>query len=197
MALISMKSTVLALGMALVGSAAFAAPKTYTIDPDHALVAFKVDHIGYAKILGQFLTVEGQFVFDEEAKDLGVVSVDVDAGSVFSNHKARDNHIKGKDFLWSEKTPMITFRAEGGTVKSENSGTVTGDLTIRGETKPITLDVVLNKAGPYPFGHKKQTLGISASATIKRSDWGMTYALGGIVGDEVELIIEIEAIQQD
>lgn len=196
-----MKQTILAACVATIATAwtatAWAAPKTYTIDPEHAVIAFKVDHIGYSKVLGQFLKVEGQFVYNEETQDLGTVSVDVDATSVFSNNKARDKHIVGKDFLHAKETPVITFRAEGGAVESTTSGTVTGDLTVRGVTKPVTLAVTLNKAAPYPFGHKKHTLGISASGTIKRSDWGMTYALGGIVGDEVELLIEIEAIRQD
>jgi len=184
----------LALGLA---APALAAPKTYKIDPEHAVIAFTVDHIGYAKVLGQFLSVEGEFVYDEETRALDAVTVDVDATSVFSNNEARDNHIKGEDFLWAEKTPTITFRAEGGEATSETEGKVTGDLTIRGVTRPVTLDVTLNKAGVYPFGHKKYTLGISARTVIKRSEWDMTYALGGLVGDEVEVIVEIEAIQQD
>lgn len=190
---ITLAACVLSLGALSVQ----AEPRTYDIDPDHAAVAFTVDHIGFAKTLGQFLKTSGSFVYDEETRELGEVTVDVDAASVFSNHKARDNHIVGKDFLWVEKSPTITFRANGGTATGDTTGTVTGDLTIRGETRPITLDVMLNKAGAYPFGHKKHTLGISAKGLIKRSEWGMTYALGGIVGDEVELIIEIEAIQRD
>ncbi|MEM7056089.1 MAG: YceI family protein [Pseudomonadota bacterium] len=189
----STAALVLTIGIA----SAHAEPRTYDIDPDHAAVAFKVEHIGYAKMLGQFLKTSGSFVYDEETRELGEVTVDVDAASVFSNHRARDNHIVGKDFLWVEKSPVITFRANGGEATGDATGTVTGDLTFRGETNPVTLDVTLNKAGPYPFGHKKHTLGISAKGLIKRSDWSMTYALGGIVGDEVELIIEIEAIQRD
>ena len=178
-------------------TSAQAAPRTYDIDPVHATIAFKVDHIGYAKTLGQFLKTEGSFVYDEETRELGVLSVDVDAKSVFSNHEKRDAHIRNQDFLDTGNSPTITFRANGGEAASATNGTVTGDLTIRGVTQPVTLDVTLNKAGPYPFGHKKHTLGISAKATIKRSDFGMTYALGGIVGDEVDLIIEVEAIQRD
>ncbi|MEM7505682.1 MAG: YceI family protein, partial [Pseudomonadota bacterium] len=86
------------------------------------------------------------------------------------------------------------FTANGGEVTGEGTGTVTGDLTLLGVTKPVTLDVTLNKTGPYPFGHKKKTMGISARGMVKRSDFGMTYALGGIVGDEVEIVIEMEAI---
>lgn len=184
------------VGLSLVPSA-HAAPRTYDIDPDHAAIAFTVDHIGFAKVLGQFLKAEGSFVYNEQTRELGEVTVEIDATSVFSNHKRRDDHIRNKDFLDAGANPVITFKANGGEAATETTGTVTGDLTIRGVTKPVTLDVTLNKAGPYPFGHKKHTLGISARATILRSEWGMTYALGGIVGDEVDLIIEIEAIQRD
>lgn len=192
----------LSLAAALAAATAVAAPaqaepRAYQIDPTHATIAFLVDHIGYAKTLGTFLKTEGSFVYDEETKELGEVRVIVDATSVFSNDKARDNHVRGKDFLDTKSSPEIVFVATGSQASSDTTGTVTGDLTIRGETRPVTLDVSLNKAGPYPFGHKKHTLGISARATIKRSEWGMTYALGGLVGDEVELIIEVEAIQQD
>jgi polyisoprenoid-binding protein YceI len=181
----------------LMTAPAHAAPRTYQIDPAHVTIAFLVDHIGYAKTLGKFLKTEGSFVYNEETRELGEVMVTVDATSVFSNDEARDNHVRNKDFLDSKAHPEITFTATGGEATGETTGTVTGDLTIRGVTRPVTLDVTLNKAGPYPFGHKKQTLGISARATIKRSEWGMTYALGGLVGDEVDLIIEVEAIQQD
>ncbi|MEO1495250.1 MAG: YceI family protein [Pseudomonadota bacterium] len=193
-------SLVAALAVATASAAivpAQAEPRTYKIDPSHATIAFLVDHIGYAKTLGKFLKTEGSFVYDEKAKELGEVTVTVDATSVFSNDEARDNHVRNKDFLDSKAHPAITFTATGGQATGETTGTVTGDLTIRGVTKPVTLDVTLNKAGPYPFGHKKHTLGISARATIKRSEWGMTYALGGLVGDDVDLIIEVEAIQQD
>lgn len=174
-----------------------AEPRTYEIDPKHASIAFLVEHIGYAKTLGQFLKTSGSFVYDEDARVLGDVNVAVDATSVFSNDDARDNHVRGKDFLDTRNSPDITFTATGGQATGETTGTVTGDLTLRGVTNPVTLDVTLNKADAYPFGHKQHTLGISARATIKRSDWGMTYALGGIVGDEVELIIEVEAIRQE
>lgn len=171
--------------------------RTWVIDPEHATVAFLVDHIGYAKVLGQFLETEGQFEFDPDEMSLGAVAVTVDAASVFSNEDRRDNHIRGRDFLAAKDNPQITFVANGGEVTSDTTGKVSGDLTIRGVTRPVALDVTLNKIGPYPFGHKKQTVGVSIRAKILRSEFGMTYALGGIVGDEVELLIEIEAMAED
>lgn len=79
----------------------------------------------------------------------------------------------------------------------DNTGTVTGDLTLLGQTRPVDIDVTLNKAAEYPFGHEEYTLGISAETVIKRSDWGMTYGVdNGMVGDEVSLRFGFEAIKE-
>ena len=96
-----------------------------------------------------------------------------------------------------EKYPEITFRGTSAEQTGARTGKVIGDLTIRGVTKPVTLDVVLNKSGQYPFGDMHYATGISARTKIKRSDFGMTYAVeSGLVGDEVEIILEFEAIRQ-
>ena len=114
--------------------------------------------------------------------------------SVFTNHKRRDDHLRSDEFLDAERHPEITFVGTGSEKTGERTGRVTGDLTIRGETRPLTLEVVWNKSDTYPFGHGLPTIGISARGTLKRSDFGMTYAVAnGFVGDEVELIIEFEA----
>ncbi|MEM6905391.1 MAG: YceI family protein [Pseudomonadota bacterium] len=176
---------------------AHAAPERFTIDPAHTTVGFWVKHIGYAKTWGQFREVEGGFTFDRDAMTLGEVEVSIPTASVTTMHNARDGHVKNADFLDVSEHPMMTFTATGGEVTGENTGTVTGDLTMLGITKPVTLDVTLNKIGPYPFGHKKETMGVSARGTVNRSEFGMTYALGGIVGDEVEIVIEMEAILEE
>jgi len=122
----------------------------------------------------------------------------IDAASVWTDNERRDEHVRGDDFLDAEDHPEIVFEASGGEVTGENAGTVTGDLTILGETRPLTLDVTLNKDAVYPFGHEKRTLGISARGTVVRSEYGMTYAVeNGLVGDEVDLVIEFEAIRAE
>ena len=184
--------------LALAALPARAAPATWAIDPEHTTIAFLVKHIGYADTLGLFRTVEGEFTYDPEARELGAVSVVIDAASVWTNNERRDEHVRKADFLDVSEHPAITFTANGGTVTGENEGTVTGDLTILGQTHPITLEVTLNKRAPYPFGHERETLGISARGTVVRSQYGMDYAVAnGLVGDEVELLIEFEAIRQD
>lgn len=176
----------------------WAAPATYEIDPTHTTVAFFVNHIGFADTLGVFREVAGSFEFDPEAKVLGDVRVTVDAASVWTNDDRRDEHVRNADFLDVGTFPEIVFTASGGEVTGENTGRVTGDLTILGQTHPITLDVTLNKIADYPFGHGKETLGISIRGTVVRSQYGMSYAIpGGLVGDEVDLMIEFEAIRAD
>ncbi|MGI3210183.1 YceI family protein [Roseovarius tibetensis] len=174
-----------------------AAPATWQIDPEHTVVAFTIMHIGYAKVLGRFSQIEGNFVYDPDTRSLGQVRVEIGARSVDTDHEARDNHVRGEDFLDAGDHPMITFTADGGTATSETTGTVTGDLTIRGVTQPVTLDVTLNKRAEYPFGHGKETLGISATAEIQRSEFGSTYALPTMVGDTVDIMLEFEAIRAD
>lgn len=189
---------VIALAGALTAGPAKAEPRSFTLDPEHLHVAFLVKHIGFAKTLGVFEEIEGTVVFDEEAPALQSIDVVIQADSVNTGHKRRDNHVRSDDFLAADDHPEITFALTGASQTGERTGTVTGDLTIRGETNPVTLDVVWNKSGRYPFGDKQYVVGISARGEIMRSDWGMTYALDGdLVGDRVEIIIEAELIREE
>ena len=188
---------VLAATLLFAPGAATAKPYDYVIDPEHMVVAFSVSHLGFADVLGRFLVVTGSFRFDEETRALSKVNAEIQADSVFTAHPARDGHVRKEDFLWAEKHPVITFNGTGAEPTGERTGKVFGDLTIRGVSKPVVLDVTWNRSGNYPFGDKHYAIGLSARTTIKRSDFGMTYALeGDMVGDEVEIILEFEAIRQ-
>ena len=170
----------------------------YDLDPDHVVVAFLVKHIGYENVLGTFAGVSGHFLFDPETRTLGAVEVSVGADTVDTRHDARDGHVKSADFLNVAAFPTITFTADGGTPRSETEGTVDGTVTILGVSKPLSLDVTLNRIAPYPFGHGKETVGISARGSLDRSAFGMSYGLAGeMVGDRIDLIIEAEAIRAD
>ncbi|MEM6487799.1 MAG: YceI family protein [Pseudomonadota bacterium] len=191
--------TVPFLGAALAAAApaAKADPVTFELDPTHTTVAFFVDHIGYARTLGWFTEVSGSFVYNATEQTVTDIRVEVTAASVFTNDERRDKHVRDSDFLDVEAHPVIVFTAEGGEVTGENTGVVRGELTLLGETRPVEVAVTLNKDEPYPFGHRKRTLGVSAEATVVRSAYGMDYALGGLVGDDVSVLIELEAIAQD
>ena len=186
--------TLLAL---LVSAPLAAAPATYRIDPEHFSIAFLVEHIGYARLIGQFTQASGEFVYDEQEKQLRSGSVEVRASSVTTHHDARDTHVRSGDFLDAGKHPLVRFVATTYRPDDDSRGTLRGELTMLGQTHPVELKVRLNKAAKYPFGHRNHTLGVSVSATIQRSRWGMTYGVAnGLVGDEVELLFEFEALRQ-
>ncbi len=179
-----------------------AAPREYRIDPEHASFGFLVSHIGYQNVLGMFREVAGSFRFDEEKQEISDVTVTVKTASVFTNHEKRDEHLRKEEFLWTDKYPEMTFTMTSAQKTGERIGKITGNLTLRGVTKPITLDITLNKVGEYPFGgglfaKPNYVAGISARGTFRRSEWGVLYGTdNGWVGDEVQLIIEVEGIRQ-
>ncbi|MGM0536233.1 MAG: YceI family protein [Pseudomonadota bacterium] len=191
-------ATGLSVAMAMLSTRiASAEPHTYEIDPEHFSIGFLTEHVGYADTLGMFLEGRGEFVYDEQTRQLHAGTVEIATDSVFTNHEARDDHLRSDDFLDASRHATIVFEATGFEAHSDRQGTLEGDLTLLGETRPVTLAVTLNKADAYPFGHGQHTLGLSARTTIARSDWGMTYGVDdGMVGDEVELLLELEAIRQ-
>lgn len=183
--------------LAVSSGPAAAEPARYVIDPDHLSIAWSADHVGFADVLGLFLRGGGEFVFDEETQTLSEAVFTVEADSVFSNHDARDNHLRGKDFLLAEEHPEIRFVMTEANATGERAGTLTGDLTLRGVTLPIDVNVVWNKSDKYPFGGA-YVMGVTATATVKRSDFGSTYAVeNGWVGDEIPLTISFEAVRAD
>ncbi len=177
------------------GTAAHAEPARWTVDPSHLSIVFSADHIGYGSVWGMFLRAEGSFTYDEATQDLSDLVFTVDATSVFTNDDARDGHLRSADFLAAEASPEARFVMTGAEKATETTGRIMGDLTLRGETKPVTLDVTLNKIGAYPFG-PNYVLGVTVETTLKRSDFGSTYAID-LVADEIPLVIELEAIRQD
>lgn len=186
----------LCLAFATLALPAFAEPHRYELDPEHTTVAFTVQHLSYADTLGVFGEVSGGFTYDMETQELSDVTVTVSSASLNTLNEARDNHVRSGDFLAVDDHPTITFVADGGTPESETEGTVTGTLTLLGETQPLTLNVSLVGEGPYPFGHERFVLGVSARGSLNRSDFGMSYGVdNGLVGDEVQLLIETEAMR--
>jgi polyisoprenoid-binding protein YceI len=176
---------------------AAAEPQAYKVDDEHFSMAFEIMHIGYAPVMGIFREVEGQFEYDEEARDVTSGSLTFKSKSVFTNHDKRDEHVRNEDFLDSGEFPDITFEITDFETTGENTGVVTGDLTLLGQTRPVNVNVSLNKSAEYPFGHEEYTLGLTAETSFNRSDWGMTYGVdNGMVGDEVKLRFGFEAIRQ-
>ncbi|MEQ8313339.1 MAG: YceI family protein [Gammaproteobacteria bacterium] len=192
------------IGLALLPALLFAVGQSqaemqdWEIDPEHFSIVFAAEHIGYQQQLGFFLEGSGSFRYDPETMELESGTVEIQADSVFTNHDDRDDHLSGRDFLNVRRNPLIVFEAsEFRPAEGGNGGKLMGNLTLIGETHPVTLDVTINKRAEYPFGHRRETLGISASTTILRSLWGMDYGVSNdMVGDEVSLRFEFEALQQ-
>jgi polyisoprenoid-binding protein YceI len=171
-----------------------AEPTRYELDAEHTTVAFLVEHIGYAKTLGQFRAASGGFTFDAESGELTALRIVVETASVDTHHEARDRHLTSADFLDSGRHPTMTFTANGAERSGERTFTVTGELTLLGRTRPLTLAATLNKLAPYPIGNRAEVVGVSARGSLQRSEFGMTYGVAdGLVGNEVEIVIEIEA----
>ena len=171
----------------------------YILDETHLSIGFLVDHAGYARTLGMFTEARGSFKYNEESSTVSDVEIIIDTNSVFTNHDKRDSHLKSPDFLNVQKYPTMTFKADMNNLKS-NPGKIKGDLTLLGITKPLILNTKINKIDTYPFRvglSKPVVMGVSATASFKRSDFGMNYALKkNLVGDQIDLIIEFEARQE-
>lgn len=185
----------LTLAAALCGAgAAHAEPARYELDPEHLTIAFLVEHIGYAKALGKFLTASGGYVFDSATGELGDVRVVVATASVDTHHEARDRHLRSADFLASESHPEMTFTATGARRTGERTFEIAGELTLLGVSRPLVLEAVWNKSAPYPIPPRTEVMGVSARGRLERSAFGMSYGVAnGLVGDTVEIIIELEA----
>ena len=187
-----------ALGVALLMLMAWASPvraepARFELDPNHITVAFMVDHLGYAKVLGTFRAARGSYTFDEASATLSNVRIEVDTQSVFSNYAKRDQHLKSVDFLNAAEFPRMVFTAANARRTGDRTFEIPGQLELLGRPQPLTLTATWNKSGPSPID-KVYTMGVSARGTFKRSSYGMNYGVSNEwVGDEVPLIIEFEA----
>ena len=177
----------MALAMPITAHAA----DTYTFDPFHTNLYWKANHFGFSNPSGKFATVTGTVMLDETAPNTSVVNVTVNTGSVVTGIDLFNEHLKSDKFYNSEKFPTATFVSTKVDVTGKDTAKVTGDLTLLGVTKPVTLDVTLNKIGESPIS-KLKTAGFTATGVVKRSEFGINYALPG-VSDDVQLTIDAEA----
>lgn len=162
----------------------------YVMDKTHGYVTFEYLHQGYSRPTLRFDDVDAVLTLDSETPTNSSVNVTIKADSIDTGVPKFDDHIKGKDMFDVANHPTITFVSTSLTQKDAAHGTLTGDLTMKGITKPVTLDVKFNKAGQH-FRTKMPMAGFSASGKIMRSDWDMGYAVPA-VGDEVEIRVEAE-----
>jgi polyisoprenoid-binding protein YceI len=177
-------------------SASFAAQEHFTIDPLHTFPNFTVNHLGFSTMHGRFGKTEGTITMDKEAKT-GSVEVTIDASSINTGYDKRDDDLLAPGFLDAVEFPDITYKSTKVTLNDDTSGgTVDGNLTIKGVTKPVTLTVDAIHCGINPMDPKKQQYrcGFNATAKIMRSDFNVKAGLP-LIGDELNLSFEVEAIR--
>ncbi|UVC15048.1 polyisoprenoid-binding protein [Mesorhizobium onobrychidis] len=163
---------------------------TFDVDIVHSHIAFFIDHLGFSKVIGTANDFSGSFEFDAAKPESSTLNVTVKVAGLSTNSKQRDDDIQGADWFNATEFPDITFVGKDFKKVDDKTGTIAGDLTIAGVTKPTTLNVTFNKEGQNPWD-KSHVVGFSARTTVKRSDFGMKAAQG-MIGDDVDLYIEVE-----
>jgi polyisoprenoid-binding protein YceI len=176
---------------------AIAAPESYTMDPYHTFANFEVDHNGVSTIRGRFDRQSGKFSIDRAAKS-GSVELAVETASVSTGDndkggrpRSRDEHLRSADFFNVAEFPQMTFKSTAVKFSGEAPAEISGNVTLLGVTRPVTLHVDRWVCKPNPMS-KKDMCGGNFSGAIKRSDFGMKFAIPG-VSDEVKLFIGVEA----
>ena len=188
----------LALGLAAPALAAPAAGPdlatveggSFVIDQSHAKIVFSLSHFGFSTYYGFFTGFDARLGYDPKAPARSDLEVTVDVGSVVTTNPKLDEHLKSADFFDVAKFPTATFKTTKVTVTGPATGTVAGDLTLHGVTRPVALNASLHGGGVSPMT-KKYVLGFDAAAVIKRSEFGITTYVP-MVGDEVTLTISGE-----
>ncbi|MEW9000039.1 MAG: YceI family protein [Pseudomonas aeruginosa] len=190
-----LKKTLAALAL---GSALFTAGQAmaadYKIDKEgqHAFIEFRIKHLGYSWLYGRFNDFDGSFTFDEKNPSADKVKVTINTNSLDTNHAERDKHLRSGDFLNVSKNPTATF--ESTEVKANgDSADITGNLTLNGVTKPVTIKAKFMGDGKDPWGGYRA--GFEGSATLKLKDFGIKMDLGP-ASQEVELLLSVEGIRQ-
>lgn len=171
----------------------------YDLDTAHSSVGFTVRHAMVTKVRGEFTEFTATITADQENPADSKVEATVVTGSVDTRNEDRDAHIKGENFFDVEKFPQMTFASTAFDVDASGNGTVTGDLTIKGTTKPVTLDVETFGVEEDPFGNTR--LGFEASTTINRKDFGIDFEAplnsgGALVGEKIAIEIEGSGIKR-
>jgi polyisoprenoid-binding protein YceI len=176
-----------------------AATTTWNIDPSHTHVEFSVRHLMISTVKGRFAEVSGRVVAPDADPTSGQVEVTINAASIDTREAQRDAHLRSADFFDAESFPTLTFRSTRIEKASGDDLKLTGDLTIRGTTREVVLDVTSEGRVKDPWGGERA--GFSAKGKIKRSDFGLTWNLaletgGVVVGDEIKISIDAELVKQ-
>ena len=173
----------------------FSRAAEYVIDTkgSHAFIQFKIPHLGYSWLLGQFNEFQGTFSYDEKNPTATTVKVTIETASIDSNHAKRDKHLRGKDFLEVEKYPQATFASTAFEAKGDHEAIVKGNFTLHGVTRPIEIAVKQVGAGKDPWGGFRR--GFEGTTTFALKDYNIDFDLGP-ASKEVDIYLSIEGIRQ-
>ena len=167
--------------------------ETFSVDPIHTSIIFRVKHLGVAYVFGRFNGATGTIHFDPSEPGNTSIFIRVKTDNIDTNDEKRDNHLKSPDFFNTAKYPLISFKSNSAKEINKQLLEISGNMTILGKTRPITVKVNHTGAGLDPWG--KHRIGFETSFTIKRSDYGMDFMIGG-VSDAVNLTVSVEGIKQ-
>jgi len=187
-----MKKLLLSAALIL-AAATISHAETYAVDPVHSFFMFKVGHFGIGNVYGRFNDVSGKVVFDAANPANDLFDIEVKTGSVDTHNDARDKHLRSPDFFNAQQFPTATFATKSVQAIDAKNFQVTGDFTLNGVTKSLTIPVTFIGTGKGPQGEAR--IGGEARFTIQRSDYGIKTFLPAIT-DDVELTIAIEGILQ-
>ncbi len=171
---------------------------TYTIDPTHSRIGFVARHAMVTKVRGSFNEFDGTGSFDAENPAASRLQLTIQAASIDTRNADRDGHLKSNDFFDMDTYPEITFASTAVEQTDDDEYRVTGDLTIKGVTKPVTIDFEYDGTAVDPYGNTR--IGLEGKTTVNRKDWGVNWnaaldAGGVLVGEKVTLEFEVSAIR--
>jgi len=160
----------------------------------HAFIQFRIQHLGYSWLLGRFNDFDGNFSYDEKSPAASKVEVTIKTASIDSNHAERDKHLRNEDFLDVRKYPEAKFISTGFEETGDGTALLSGNFTLHGVTRPITIDVKHVGHGPDPWGGYRR--GFEGTVKLSLADYNINYNLGP-ASKEVELFLSVEGIRQD
>lgn len=185
----------LALVAVTLAAPAFAEAESYVLDPSHSQIVFSYNHLGYSTSYGMFGGIEGQIAFDQANPAASSVQVSFPVTTMLTGWQARFDHFMSPDFFGATEDKTVSFKSTAIEVTGEKTAKITGDLTLNGITKSVTLDAALTQAGEHPM-EKKPWAGFTGTTTLLRSDYNLGM-FAPYVSDEVQVMISVEAMKAD
>lgn len=185
----------LALVAATLAAPAFAEAEKYVLDPSHSQIVFSYNHLGYSTSYGMFGGIEGEIAFDQANPAASSVQVAFPVTTMLTGWQARFDHFMSPDFFGATEDKTVSFKSTAIEVTGEKTAKITGDLTLNGVTKSVTLDAALTQAGEHPM-EKKPWAGFTGTTTLLRSDYNLGM-FAPYVSDEVQVMISVEAMKAD